>query len=213
MKEWKAHFYDKALFTLKLILAAFWFLCAYKWTLDLKCMHLKWILDLLWFEPHYWNWRWQLLPLRCTFGIWKWTAASFFQRQIMCGMAITNLEWVDRVFCRWLCWAVWVQTRFVVCATEMHKADLQGWSLSFPRRRPQCKRGAALLAALWGDSVCPWPGEGTLRVPMVGSWALFQPNTLAHSGLLHSLPFPAFPKIHLQCFLCRESVYIPYLSC
>lgn len=108
----KALFYDKVHFSLKLMLAAFWFLCAYEWTLYLKCMHLKCILDLVCFEPHYWteggSYSHSDAPLESGRG-----QQHPFQRQIMCCMAITHLEEVDRVSADG-CGAVWVQTRFLI---------------------------------------------------------------------------------------------------
>lgn len=96
-------------------------------------------------------------------------------------------------------------------------------SPSFPRR-PQCKRGVLLSSQpCQGDGVsAPQPQwaegrEGTLEGPTSISISVLQlgPGSvtehLARSGLLCSLPFVAFSKVHLQCSLWQGSVYIPYL--
>lgn len=54
-------------------------------------------------------------------------SSILFQRQIMCCMAVTHLEYVDRAFCRGLLSSLGANTFSDLDATGMHKADLQGF--------------------------------------------------------------------------------------
>lgn len=140
-------------------------------------MHVKCILDLVCFEPHYWT---EVAATPIQMHLWNLEEDSsiLFQRQIMCCMAITHLEEVDRVSADG-CGAVWVQTHFLIwmpqgCTEQIYRAV----SLSFPRRRPQNKRRCC-------SSHSPWAGEGTLRVAMVSGWAVSHSGHCSSQTLCH----------------------------